>query len=224
MNKILTLLCLIFLIPSVFAGSVTRSFSDERVEVGEEIIVSLEINVDSGDLVYAIQEKVPEDAEVVDDGDFVAKENTLRYLKYSGVEDAVKTYKVKFLSSGDYNFSGNYAFGDSGEKEIGGDSEIVVTGISDSGGSSSSSGNSGSSSDSSGTLDDSATQDDGTSGTDLGTSTPAYIEGEEEEKKHNWVWIVVIILVVLIVLILIILFFSLKRKRQQDFGKVQSAV
>lgn len=110
--KKLLFFTLIFLLPLVLSGNVTRSFSNSNPLVGEEIIVSLIFNFDANDLSYFVQENLPVEAFLVNKGNFTNTSNILRLEGVASSSSLVKreTYKISFSSPGVYSFGSDISF------------------------------------------------------------------------------------------------------------------
>ena len=132
---------LVILINGVSAGSVSRSFYSS----GEELVVSLNVDISSEDF-YVIEEFVPSNWEVSDSGEFddsIHGRLTLAVL--SDAKDITYDYVVKTINMGEYEFDGDYTLGGSSVKNVGGTTKVSVK-SSSSGSSSNSAGGAGGSS------------------------------------------------------------------------------
>ena len=106
---------------------VVRSFSSDEVVVGEDLVVTLHVNVSDADY-YAIDEFVPVGWVVKDSG--TASTNHIGHLKWVVIQDAVDTtytYSLTAISGGETVVFGEYMFdGMQAVEEIGGKSIVMV--------------------------------------------------------------------------------------------------
>jgi len=118
---------------------VTRSFDKTTALVDEQIAVTLNIEAGSTDYVYSIEDVLPVEAVVSDQGGGTLSGNILRWLE--STSDPVanplpgsKIYIISFPNMGTYGFSGTSAFNDEPSLTIIlGDDQVDIVGcISDS--------------------------------------------------------------------------------------------
>lgn len=95
--------------------NVTRSFDKNLVVTSEYVTVTLSVDTwDGNDLVYTIEERIPQGVEIVNLGDGSKVGNKIRWAVYnqngSPVVDTTHTYVIRASSVGNYTISGTYAF------------------------------------------------------------------------------------------------------------------
>lgn len=126
MKKLFLMLLLIIVVPSVLAGNITRSFSSNAVDVGSELTVSLFVEVNSSNMISAIQENVPSSATMIDSGNGTFN-GSIRWIENTTLlQNNTQEYIIKFSSPGNYTFSGSYAFDSYSEQTISGETNITV--------------------------------------------------------------------------------------------------
>ena len=111
----------------VSAGTITRDFSDSSIKIGDEITVTLTVDVDTENY-YAIDELISSEFEIVNKGEGdISEEGHIKFIIIQDAEDITYTYKIKAIATGDYDFTGTYMFeGDSEEQEILGEDNLIV--------------------------------------------------------------------------------------------------
>ena len=119
---------IILAVSIVSAETITRDFSDSSVEIGDEITVTLTVDVDT-ESYYAVDEIIPNGFEITDLGDGNDSEaGHIKFVIIQDAEDIIYTYKIKATATGDYDFTGTYMFEeDTEEQDILGDNEISVS-------------------------------------------------------------------------------------------------
>jgi hypothetical protein len=119
-----------FLFPQILLSPtehiVIRNIDKTNTLINEEITITLQVDVLDTDLVYAIEEILPIEAEIIDIGDGTLYLNKLRWLEFSNMITTTKTYKIKFSDAGTYTILGNYKFNDDLDLEVIGDSVITI--------------------------------------------------------------------------------------------------
>ncbi len=126
----IAIIVFIFTVPLVLAGTVTRSFSPTSVPAGGRLTVTLNVDVQSGEDFYAIDETYPSGWSLVSSGGMDSTQSShLKEVDYSNPADTTHTYTLNAPSStGSHSWSGQYMFeGMSSESSIGGSSSVTVT-------------------------------------------------------------------------------------------------
>jgi hypothetical protein len=127
MRKLLIGFCVLLLLTTTFALSVSRSFSSP-VNPNANILITLTINVDSWNgLAYGIEETFPQGFTLINPGTGTANNNTIRWVDYDALQgNYTLTYTIKSSSSGTYSFSGIYQFEGLSSSTITGNTSIIV--------------------------------------------------------------------------------------------------
>lgn len=112
---------------------VTRSFSQTTAYEEETIEVTLSLVLTEGnnEKVVTIEENLPSGAVIVDNGGgtYTSSQGKLRWIVESagGIQNMVRKYTVKYLTSGLYTTSGTYMFGsDPSPRSINGVTQVNV--------------------------------------------------------------------------------------------------
>ncbi len=127
MKKIYYLMFLM-MIPAVFAGTVSRTFSTQTPCMGEEFDVTLNVDVNT-ESSYLIDEVVPAGFTVTNSGggDSTTNPPHIFWTILSGAEDTTHTYTVQApMSTGTSSFSGTYGFSGGSETDVGGLTDVTV--------------------------------------------------------------------------------------------------
>jgi len=113
---VLSIFVLVLLISGVSAGSVSRVFTSS----GDELIVSLNVDVGSEGF-YVIEEIIPSGWELVDSGDLDSSvAGRLTFVVLSDAQDTNYDYVVKTSNAGEYEFYGSYTLGSAIVKGVAG--------------------------------------------------------------------------------------------------------
>ncbi len=129
------LLVLFLLSPSALAGTVTRGFSSTTLSPGDQLTVTLTVDVDEAtEDYYAIEEDYPDSWVILDNGGLNDSETGL--LKKVVIENAQDTQYQYILQApsqtGIHTWSGTYMFeGMSSESNIPGQTQVDVIGCTD---------------------------------------------------------------------------------------------
>ena len=109
-------------------GTVTRSFSSLVVNPDNSITSKLIINVSAGDRIYSIEEIIPIGFTVINagGGTLDTRYNIIRWF-VTNANDIEYSYIITTLTTGSYEFHGNYMFGnDSTVSTIAGNKTITI--------------------------------------------------------------------------------------------------
>lgn len=113
-----------------YAGTVTRSFSSTSLETGENLTVTLFVDV-TGETYYAVDEGIPSGWTISDAGSgSTGQPNHLKWANFSKtpIDDNVYVYVLTSTASGTSNFSGGYMFeGDSTQQTVAGQTQVTVS-------------------------------------------------------------------------------------------------
>ena len=124
-------------VQSLDKSKVVRGFSLTTVAQGDKINVTLDVTIIDGETFYVIEEYIPAEWTVIDDGvGATDNPNVLKWIVISNAVDTTYTYTIQAPSTiGDYDFNGIYMFEDFNNSATTlGDTQISVT-TSNSGGS-----------------------------------------------------------------------------------------
>jgi hypothetical protein len=130
MNKKLLVFGLVFvvLINVVSAGLVSRSASETIVGPGEDVVVTLTVDV-QGETFYAIDDSYPAGWTMIDDGTGdTSQSGHIKWVVITGAQDTTYTYTIQApQTEGIYQFDGIYGFeGDTEDQIILGDEILIV--------------------------------------------------------------------------------------------------
>jgi len=128
MKKLLVLLCLLFLISTVFSLSATRSFNSPAT-ADNNLTVTLTVIVDqTSGTAYGIEETFPSNFTLTDSGTAIIYQNTLKWIDYNALQGTYTyTYKIKApLTAGTYTITGISQFEGQASTTINGNTSITV--------------------------------------------------------------------------------------------------
>lgn len=130
-TSLLTTIFLAVLVQNVSAspGLITRTVSPDVIAPGGELVVTLDIDVSSGERFYIIDEAPPTGWTIVDKGSLVQdSEGHLKFVKLQNAADKTFQYTLKAPESeGEYQFGGIYQIDKmDAPAEMSGDEKVTV--------------------------------------------------------------------------------------------------
>lgn len=121
------LIILILVSSFVVAGGVSRSFSSNNVDSGQQLQVTINVVVDPGERYYAIEEHVPSGWIITDWGVGNVASNVITWVKPQNAESVTYAYKVQAPGNArTYQFNGKYGLNSAEVKTISGETNVVV--------------------------------------------------------------------------------------------------
>ena len=127
---LVALIALIFSVPLVLAGTVTRSFSEDVVEPGGQLTITLVVDAVASETYFTLDEIYPLGWTVINNGGLNKDEfQHLKVVIYQDVYDTQYQYTIQAPScTGTATWSGEYIFeGMTETHNIGGDSQVTLS-------------------------------------------------------------------------------------------------